>query len=161
MQSPLPETPSSLPLGNSSAFAPLILAQLPYSLILVPSFLVQTCPNPHPIHPCFNWGHVIVCKGFPGGSDGKESACNAGVPGSIPGLIPGSWRREWLPTSVFLPGEFHGQRRLVGYLVCGVASMGVCAPCPDSAITSTPPPQSMCPRSCGSPSTRISTPRSM
>ena len=24
-------------------------------------------------------------KGFPGGSDGKESACNAGDPGSIPG----------------------------------------------------------------------------
>ena len=23
--------------------------------------------------------------GFPRGSDGKESACNAGVPGSIPG----------------------------------------------------------------------------
>jgi len=26
-----------------------------------------------------------------------------------------SWRREWLPTSVFLPGEFHGERSLVGY----------------------------------------------
>ena len=25
-------------------------------------------------------------KGFPGGLDGKESACNAGDPGSIPGL---------------------------------------------------------------------------
>ena len=25
-------------------------------------------------------------EGFPGGSDGKESACNAGDPGSIPGL---------------------------------------------------------------------------
>ena len=25
-------------------------------------------------------------KGFPGGSEGKESACNAGNPGSIPGL---------------------------------------------------------------------------
>ena len=25
------------------------------------------------------------------------------------------WRREWQLTSVFLPGEFHGQRRLVGY----------------------------------------------
>ena len=25
------------------------------------------------------------------------------------------WRREWQPTSVFLPGEFHGQRCLVGY----------------------------------------------
>ena len=24
-------------------------------------------------------------SGFPGGSDGKESACNAGDPGSIPG----------------------------------------------------------------------------
>ena len=24
--------------------------------------------------------------GFPGGSEGKESACNAGNPGSIPGL---------------------------------------------------------------------------
>ena len=29
------------------------------------------------------------------------------------GEIP--WRREWLPTPVFLPGEFHGQRNLVGY----------------------------------------------
>ena len=25
------------------------------------------------------------------------------------------WRRKWLPTPVFLPGEFHGQRSLVGY----------------------------------------------
>ena len=29
------------------------------------------------------------------------------------GKIP--WRREWLPTLVFLPGEFHGQRNLEGY----------------------------------------------
>ena len=26
-----------------------------------------------------------------------------------------SWRKEWLPTPVFFPGEFHGQRKLVGY----------------------------------------------
>ena len=26
-----------------------------------------------------------------------------------------SWRREWLPTPVFLPGEVHGQRSLTGY----------------------------------------------
>ena len=25
------------------------------------------------------------------------------------------WRREWLPTAVSLPGEFHGQRSLEGY----------------------------------------------
>ena len=29
------------------------------------------------------------------------------------GKIP--WRREWQPTPVFLPGEFRGQRSLVGY----------------------------------------------
>ena len=27
------------------------------------------------------------------------------------------WRWEWLPTPVFLPGEFHGQRSLAGYTV--------------------------------------------
>ena len=25
------------------------------------------------------------------------------------------WGREWLPTPLFLPGEFHGQRILAGY----------------------------------------------
>ena len=28
----------------------------------------------------------IILFNFPGGSDGKEPACNAGAPGSIPGL---------------------------------------------------------------------------
>ena len=32
------------------------------------------------------------------------------------------WRREWLPTPVFLPGKFHGQRSLVGYTVLGVTN---------------------------------------
>jgi len=26
-----------------------------------------------------------------------------------------TWRREWLPTPIFLSGEFHGQRSLTGY----------------------------------------------
>ena len=30
------------------------------------------------------------------------------------------WRREWLPTRVFLPGEFHGQRTLAGFGVTRV-----------------------------------------
>jgi len=29
------------------------------------------------------------------------------------GKIP--WRRDWLPTPIFLPGELHGQRNLMGY----------------------------------------------
>ena len=27
----------------------------------------------------------LIFQGFPGGSDGKESACSAGDPGAIPG----------------------------------------------------------------------------
>ena len=50
--------------------------------------------------------------GFPGGSNGKESASNAGDFSAIPvrprvdpwvGKI--RWRREWQPTPIFLPGE--------------------------------------------------------
>ena len=33
------------------------------------------------------------------------------------GKIP--WRKEWLPTPVFLPREFDGQRSLAGYSPCG------------------------------------------
>ena len=40
------------------------------------------------------------------------------------GKIP--WRREWQPTPVFLPGEFHGQRSLPGYSLWG---------CKESAMT--------------------------
>ena len=29
--------------------------------------------------------NIIICQGFPDSSVGKESACNAGDPGSIPG----------------------------------------------------------------------------
>ena len=99
--------------------------------------------------------HIYVYLGFPGGSDSKESACNAGDLGSIPGSgrfpgkrngypcqyswgFPGGsdgkrtylqcrrpgfdpwvrkmpWRRDWLTTPIFLPGEVHGQRSLAGY----------------------------------------------
>ena len=50
----------------------------------------------------------ITRSGFPGGSAGKESACNAGELGSIPGLGRFPGKRERLPTPVFWPGEFHG-----------------------------------------------------
>ena len=36
-------------------------------------------------------------------------------PGFDPQVKKIPWRREWLLTRVFLPGEFHGQRNLVGY----------------------------------------------
>ena len=37
---------------------------------------------------------------FPGGSEGKESAYNAGDAGLIPGSGRVPWRREWQPTLV-------------------------------------------------------------
>ena len=61
---------------------------------------------------------LIKCMDFPGGSDGKDSGCNATRPGFSPwvGKIP--WRREWLPTLVSLPGEFQGQRNLADLSSC-------------------------------------------
>ena len=59
---------------------------------------------------------TFMCyMGFPGGASGKEPACQCRRHGFHPwvGKIP--WRREWLPTLVFLPGESQGQRSLVGY----------------------------------------------
>ena len=52
---------------------------------------------------------------FPGGSDGKESACNVGNLGSIPGLGRSPGEGNGQPTPVFWPGEFHGQKSLAGY----------------------------------------------
>ena len=50
-----------------------------------------------------------MCVGvYPGGSDSKVSAYNAGDLGSIPGLGKSPWIRERLPTPVFWPGDFHG-----------------------------------------------------
>ena len=57
------------------------------------------------------------------GASGKEATCwcrrhkryqfNPWI-----GKIP--WKRIWLPTAVFLPGESHGQRSLVGYSPWGL-----------------------------------------
>ena len=35
------------------------------------------------------------------------------------------WRRKWLPTRVFLPGEFHGQRSLVDYSLWGLKDLDI------------------------------------
>ena len=35
--------------------------------------------------------------------------------GSIPESGKISWRRKWQPDPVFLPGQSHGQRTLMGY----------------------------------------------
>ena len=50
----------------------------------------------------------IFLMGFPGGSDGKESSCNAGGSrdrGLILELGRSPGEGQWQPTPVFLPGE--------------------------------------------------------
>ena len=49
-----------------------------------------------------------IFVGFPGGSAGKESACNEADLGSIPGLGRSPGEGKGLPTPVFWPGEFNG-----------------------------------------------------
>ena len=52
---------------------------------------------------------------FPGGTSGKESTCQSRKCRFDPRVWKSLWNRKWLPTPVFLPGKFHGQRSLVGY----------------------------------------------
>ena len=44
--------------------------------------------------------------------------------GSLPGLGKIPWGREWQSSQVLLPGEFHGQRSLAGYLSKGSQRVG-------------------------------------
>ena len=61
--------------------------------------------------------HIYKYMGFPGGASGKEPACQCRRHKRCRfdpwvGKIP--WRKTWQPTPIFLPGESHGQRSLVG-----------------------------------------------
>ena len=68
-----------------------------------------------------NWGteqHQETGKGFPGGARGEEPTCQCRTHKRCkfdPWLRTIPWRMKWLPTPVFLPGEFLGQRSLAGY----------------------------------------------
>ena len=56
--------------------------------------------------------------GSPGGTNGKEFTCQGKRCKRCrfdPWVRKIPWRRKWQPTSVFFPGESHGQRSLAGY----------------------------------------------
>ena len=85
-------------------------------------------PRPLPPSPPRGPGHVTQeggglagvwpswrgCYGLPWWLRGKESACQCRRRGFDPWVRKIPWRRKWQPPPVFLPGEFHGQRSLVG-----------------------------------------------
>ena len=60
----------------------------------------------------------IVFKSFPGSTSSEESACQCRRlkrHGFHPWVRKIPWRGKWQPTPVFLPGESHGQKNLVGF----------------------------------------------
>ena len=61
---------------------------------------------------------MVECKGLPGGSDSKESACSAGNLGLIPGLgrFPGEGKGY--------PLEYSGLENSVDSIVHGIARVG-------------------------------------
>ena len=83
-------------------------------------------PNPEikPMSPALQADSLLS---EPDGASGKEPSCQCRRykrPGLSPwvGEIP--WSRKWQPTPVFLPGESHGQRSLVGYTPWGHKELG-------------------------------------
>ena len=85
---------------------------------------IATCV--HPLQ-----GVVLLCTllytthgvGLPRLISDKESACQCRRHkrcGFNPWVRKIPWRRKWQPTLVFLPGKFHGQRKLVGYNQWGI-----------------------------------------
>ena len=84
-----------------------------------PSSGLMVCCMAHRTHgnTCVYWFIIkYITKGFPGGLDGEEFACNARDPDSILGLgrSPGGGNDNPTTLVLFL-GEFHGQRSLVSY----------------------------------------------
>ena len=59
---------------------------------------------------------LLFWRDFPCGSESQASAYNVrNLDGFDPWVRKIPWRRKWQPTSVFMPGESHGWRSLVGY----------------------------------------------
>ena len=113
-------TPRGQPMNRAPQGKSLLSAQDP-SRHRLPLRSVQLSETPflHPGSPDSSLSHLRTpgweganraalasAAGFPGGSESRESACNAGDIGSIPGSERSPWRKE--PTPLSWPGEFHG-----------------------------------------------------
>ena len=78
-------------------------------------------------HWAWDKGRLCFLWGLPGGSDGKESACNAGDLGSIPGLGR-SWGGHGNPLQYSGLGNPHGQRSLASYSPWGCKELDMTEP---------------------------------
>ena len=63
----------------------------------------------------FQVGRMVTVKGFPNGSAGEESACNAGDTKDAGLIRKIPWRRKWQHTRVFLPWRIPWKGGLADY----------------------------------------------
>ena len=90
--------------------------------------------------------------GFPGDANGKEPARQCGRckrHAFDPQVGKISWRRVWQPTPVFLPGEFHRQRRLAGYSLQGCKELDTTAATQHSTVGTYCIARELCSVFCG------------
>ena len=64
-------------------------------------------------------------KGLPWWLSGKKSTCQYRRHGFNPWVRKITWSRKWQPTPVFLPGESHRERNLVGYTPWGYKELNM------------------------------------
>ena len=67
----------------------------------------------------------VYSLGFPGGADGKESACSTGDLGSVPGSGRSPGGGHGNPLQYSWLANPHGQRSLAGYSTWGLKELGV------------------------------------
>ena len=108
-------------LGPCTGF-PTLVCPLPARLFIVPNSrrVLEARLGLRSISLGFYMGldWLMLQSGIPGGASGKESACQCWRRKRNrfnPWVRKIPWRRKWQPTPVFLPGESHGQRSLMGY----------------------------------------------
>ena len=93
-----------------------------FSMVTGTSVICHTpilkCAIFHYSYTSLNYISLYLYMGFPGGTSGKELACQCRRykrHGFDPWVGMICWRRAWQPTSVFWPEESHGQRSLASY----------------------------------------------
>ena len=90
-----------------------LVAQLVKNLPTTEETPVQLLDKEDPMEK--GWLSTPVFRGFPGGSDDKESSCNVGVLGSIPGLRRSPGGGHGNPLQCPCLENPHGQRSLAIY----------------------------------------------
>ena len=111
--------------GNSKSQYQLSLCYIPNNiltyLMLIKALWGSYSSYPHVTHKeteaqrADNLPHISQLLSV--GAQVQTSHSLAGILGSSP---EGEWRRQWYPTPVFLPGESHGRRSLVGRRLWGL-----------------------------------------